>query len=168
MPNIIRITSLLCLSLLLSSCGFALRGSERPALPPGSDTVFIRSAQENSPLSQSVQTALQAQQLRLVTDANEASYVLQIGPEEFDSRAATVNGRATAAQYRYLLSAEISLSQNGVTLLEPERIIVENQLFFDSYNTAGSLQEEDLVRQEMRQQFAQQLLSRLRALAAAQ
>ncbi|MCB1648741.1 MAG: hypothetical protein H7A05_01500 [Pseudomonadales bacterium] len=168
MPNIIRIASLFCLSLLLSSCGFALRGSERPALPPGSDTVFLRSAQENSPLSQSVQTALQAQQLRLVADASEAAYVLQIGPEEFDSQAATVNGRATAAQYRYLLSAEVSLSQNGVTLLEPERIIVENQLFFDSYNTAGSLQEEDLVRQEMRQQFAQQLLSRLRALAAAQ
>ena len=117
MPNIIRIASLFCLSLLLSSCGFALRGSERPALPPGSDTVFLRSAQENSPLSQSVQTALQAQQLRLVADASEAAYVLQIGPEEFDSQAATVNGRATAAQYRYLLSAEVSLSQNGVTLL---------------------------------------------------
>ncbi|MCB1664292.1 MAG: hypothetical protein KDI28_00815 [Pseudomonadales bacterium] len=166
MRHMIRIASLLVLALLLTGCGFALRGSERPAPPPGADTVFIRSAQENSPLSQSVQTALQAQQLRIVPDAAQATYVLQIGAEEFDTRAATVNGRARAAEYRYLLSAEVSLTQGETTLLAPERILVENQLFFDSYNTAGSIQEEDLVRQEMRQQFAQQLLSRLRALAA--
>lgn len=165
MRHMIRIASLLSLLLLLTGCGYTLRGSERSAPPPGADTVFVDSAQENSPLSQSVQSALQAQQLRIVTDATQATYILQIGPEEFDARTATVNGRARAAEYRYLLSAEVSLTQGQTILLSPERILVENQLFFDSYNTAGSIQEEDLVRQEMRQQFAQQLLSRLRALA---
>lgn len=165
MPRPLRIIALFCLSLLLVACGFALRGSEpMTALPAAS--VYIRSPQENSPLVQSLQSALQAQQMQITSSAAQATYVLELGREDFNAQTATVNGRARAAQYAYQLSTQVSLQRNGEVLLAPERLQVENQLFFDSFNTAGSLQEEDLVRAEMRTQLVNQILSRLRAAAA--
>ena len=166
MKALLRTTSLVLLSLILSSCGFALRGSASSTSTLSIETVFVESSQENGPLTQLLQTALVNAQIQLVTSAPLAKYVVSIGPEEFNSTAATVNGRARAAQYTLRLGIEIALDMQGQTLLPRERLIVERSYFEDTANIAGSTREADILHNEMRQELVNQIMNRLRAITA--
>jgi len=166
MKALLRATSLVLISLTFASCGFALRGSESTALSP--ETVFVRSSQENAQLTQALQASLMEAQLQLVDSASQAHYVVSVGPEDFSSSTATVNGRARAAQYTLRLSVELALDMQDQNLLQAERIAVERSYFEDTANIAGSTREADILRDEMRQELVNQILNRLRVVAAAQ
>lgn len=158
-----RIFASALIALILSSCGFALRGANSG--PISNDAVYLQSAQENSALTQGLTTALSNAQLRMVDSMQSAHYVLQIGAEEFSSRTSTVNGRARAAQYNLQLSTRISLSQGGNELLTDEPLSVERSYFEDTANIAGSTQEIEILQQEMRRELVEQVMRRLRAAA---
>lgn len=166
MKALIRATSLALISLTLVSCGFALRGSGSTAMSP--ENVFVRSAQDNGPLTQALQTSLVNAQMRLVESPSQANYIVSIGQEEFSTTTATVNGRARAAQYTLRLSVELALDRQDQNLLPAERIIVERSYFEDTANIAGSTREADILHDEMRQELIDQILNRLRVVTATQ
>ena len=158
-----RTATILLIALILTSCGFALRGTTNA--PISNDTVYVQSAQANSPLTQALTAALVQAQLRLVDSERSANYVLQLSAETFDSRTSTVNGRARAAQYNLQLGTQVSLSQRGAQLLSDEALSVERSYFEDSANIAGSTQEIEVLQEEMRRELVEQIMSRLRAAA---
>ena len=166
MKALLHATSLVLFSLTLAGCGFSLRGSASPALSP--ESVFVRSAQENGQLSQALQTSLVNAQMQLVQTASQARYVVSVGQEDFSTTAATVNGRARAAQYTLRLSVELALDTQEQNLLAPERLSVERSYFEDTANIAGSTREADILHNEMRQELVDQILNRLRVVTAAQ
>lgn len=166
MKALLRATSLALLTLTLAGCGFALRGSGSAALSP--ETVFVRSAQDNAPLAQALQASLVNAQMQLVETAAQANYLVSIGPEEFSTTTATVNGRARAAQYTLHLSVELALDRQDRNLLQAQRILVERSYFEDTANIAGSTREADILHEEMRQELVNQILNRLRVASAAQ
>lgn len=166
MKALLRATSLTLISLSLVSCGFALRGSGNTSLLP--ETVFVRSAQENTLLSLALQSALTAAQMQLVDSASQAHYIVAVGQEEFSTTTATVNGRARAAQYTLRLSVELALDRQGRNLLPAERLLVERSYFEDTANIAGSTREADILQNEMRQELVNQILNRLRVVASTQ
>lgn len=163
MKTLFRLISLTLFSTLLMSCGFTLRGSGVASLSP--ESVYIQSPQNNTPLTLALESALQSAQMEIVQSATTAHYILSVGPELFNSTAATVNGRARAAQYTLQLSVEIALENQEGTLLAPERLIVERSYFEDTANIAGSTQEAEILRAEMRQDMVNQMMNRLRAVA---
>lgn len=157
----LRIFTLIFATFILSSCGFALRGSNSAII--SNDTVYVQSTQDSSALTQALTSALNDAQLRIVDSASSAHYVLQISDEELSSRTTTVNGRARAAQYNLQLSTRISLSQRGTVLLEDEPLDVERSYFEDTANIAGSTQEIEILQEEMRRELVEQVMRRLRA-----
>lgn len=165
MKTPLRIISIVIVSLILTSCGFALRGSGNSALTP--ETVYVRSPQENAPLTLALQESLANAQMQLVETAEQANYVVSIGPEEFSSITSTVNGRARAAQYTLRLGVEIALDKQAQSLLAAERLIVERSYFEDTANIAGSTREADILHNEMRQELVNQILNRLRVVSEA-
>ncbi len=165
MKALLRATSLVLISLVFTGCGFSLRGSESTSLAP--ETVFVRSAQENSQLPQGLQAALVDAQMQLAESAAQARYIVSVGQEDFNTSTATVNGRARAAQYTLRLSVELALDMQDQNLLAVERIAVERSYFEDTANIAGSTREADMLRDEMRQELVNQILNRLRVVAAA-
>lgn len=152
--------SLILLSLVLASCGFALRGNNAATLSP--ETVFVRSAQESGVLTQKLRESFRNANLQLVPSAVEANYVVSVGAEEFASTTATVNGRARAAQYTLRLSVELTLDRQNQNILPTERLMVERSYFEDTANIAGSTRESDILREEMQQELVNQILNRLR------
>ena len=166
MKALLRASSLILISLTLANCGFALRGSDGSTLSP--ETVYVRSAQENGPLAQALQTSLVNAQMQLVDTAPQAHYIVSIGQEEFNTTTATVNGRARAAQYTLRLSVELALDMQAQNLLPTERLMVERSYFEDTANIAGSTREADILHNEMRQELVNQILNRLRVVTAAQ
>ncbi len=164
MPSIFRFCLLLSIGTLVSSCGFALRGSDLN--PLAEQTLSLVSDQANSPLTAAIVQTLQAERIQVMSTEGSATYQLHVGEETFLKQASTVNGRARAAQYHVVLSAPVALERQGEVLLTQETLSVERDLFFDSFNAAGSLEEEALLLEEMRRQFAVILLRRLQALAS--
>lgn len=166
MKALLRATNLFLISLTLASCGFALRGSNNTT--PSSETVFVRSSQENGLLTQALQDSLVNAQMQLVTTATQAHYIVSVGEEEFNTTTATVNGRARAAQYTLRLSVELALDRQDQNLLPAERLMVERSYFEDTANIAGSTREADILRNEMRQELVNQILNRLRVVTSGQ
>lgn len=164
MKALLRASSLVIIALTLASCGFALRGSGGTALSP--ETVYVQGAQENDLLTQALQASLVNAKMQLADSATQAHYIVSVSQEEFNTTTATVNGRARAAQYTLRLSVELALDMQGQNLLPAERLMVERSYFEDTANIAGSTREAEILHNEMRQELVNQILNRLRVVAA--
>ena len=164
MKVLLRATSFALIALILTDCGFALRGSGNASLSP--ETVFVRGAQENDLLTQALQTSLVNARMQLAETPSQALYIVSVSQEEFNTTTATVNGRARAAQYTLRLSVELALDMQGQNLLPAERLMVERSYFEDTANIAGSTREADILHNEMRQELVNQILNRLRVVTS--
>jgi len=161
MNAILRYATLIGLSLVLSACGFALRGTQQA--PVAIDTVVLR-GDVSSALTRQLREALESVGVTTVI-AQSANYVLTIGPEQLNSRTLSVNGRAQAAQYELQMAVEATLERGDTLLLPPEIISVERSYFEDTANIAGSNAERELLQNEMRQELVDRLVRRLAAAA---
>lgn len=153
------------LVLLLSSCGYSLRGSD--VLSSKFDSVLLNSQQANSEFSRLLRRSLEIADVA-VTSANsdsvdEQQLVLDIGNEQIISRPVSVNPRARAAQYELRLSVVISLRRSGEQLISPETLSVERSYFEDIENIAGTQEEVEIISSEMRRELVNQLMRRLAA-----
>ncbi len=147
--------------MLLSACGFALRGSEQARLP---FALSLNLQQENAPFSRNLRSALQSAGVEIV---DSAAYRLSVGEEQHDIRPISVTGRASAAQYELRSTVRVSIANpEGETIFGPESIAVEKTYFEDVANIAGSNMEIELLRTEMRQELVDQLVRRLQAVPA--
>ena len=154
-------SAVIALLALLSSCGFALRGT----LPQSAELpqVLIRGA-ESDRLSSAVSEALAAAGVDIVSGAANADALqLTLTPEQLDRRAVSVNSRARAAQYELSLSTEISLQQGETLLLNAEPASVQSEYFEEIENLAGTQDEIRLLTEEMRSRLVQQIIRRLTA-----
>src|SRR5690606_2687307 len=80
MNAILRYVTLVGLALLLSACGFALRGSQQA--PVAIDTVVLR-GDVSSALTRQLREALESVGVTTVI-AQSANYVLTVGPERLN------------------------------------------------------------------------------------
>lgn len=148
-------------SLLLSACGFHLRGT-------GVDDIALKelhvSARDNNgPTHQSVMEALR---INGVTVSSAAPYHLQLLDEPQQRRALSHASRSTPAEYelRHRLVYQISNSA-GHALVGPETLTAERNYVRDRDNVTGSREEEVLLQREMRNDLTRQLMFRLARLS---
>ncbi|MDP1930143.1 MAG: LPS assembly lipoprotein LptE [Gammaproteobacteria bacterium] len=151
------------MSLVLAGCGFALRGSEQTAMPI--TTVELRAMQQNSPFMQQLRDALANADVSTSPAGGSATYILSVGEEQTSTRTASVNSRARAAQYDLQLAVSVQLDGAGITVFGPETLSVQRSYYEDIANIAGSNEEMELLRTEMRRELVEQLLRRLRVAA---
>lgn len=149
------------LSLLLSGCGFQLRGM-------GTGTVNLQELQLESrnnfsELHQGLEQALEDNGVRVTANA---PFSLQLLAEETERVAVSYTSRSAPAEYELTnhLLFQISDSQ-GRALVGPETLTARRIFVTDRDNITGSNEEQALLQVEMRRDLIRQVLFRLSSLS---
>lgn len=151
------------LAVLLSACGFHLRGTGTTELAIKELDLSARNAYG--------ETVTQLRQVLESSGVNVhpgAPYKLVLVNESETQRAASYAGSSGSAEYQLnnVLSYEI-LGHNNVSLLN-DKLEVQKIYVHDSNNLTGSDEEASEIRREMRRETVQQMVLRLQLLSPAQ
>lgn len=152
------------LYLILSGCGFHLRGTSSVALPPELSTLRVTMGGAGyPPLLVEVRNALLALgSVRLTDDVSASVPVLQLNSESSTSQVLAIDssGRISA----YLLNFRVDYSLIGADkkpLLQNQSVKLQREYGFDRLNVLASEKQNEFLQSEMRRDVAQQILRRL-------
>ncbi|MDY7562005.1 LPS assembly lipoprotein LptE [Pseudomonas sp. 10B1] len=151
------------LAVLLSACGFQLRGTGTTELTIKELDVSARDAYGP--------TVVQLTQMLKNSGVNVhqgAEYKLVLVSEGEVSRAASYNGSSRSAEYELTDTVNYEIRGSRSLLLLEDKVQVQKIYVQDSNNLMGSDQEAAQVRKEMRAQLVQNLVMRLQLLTPTQ
>lgn len=150
--------TLLGASLLLSACGFQLRGA---GIDNGMslDALHVSAQNNHSPTRQQVLDALRSNG---VSVRGSAPYHLQLLAEPQYRRAVSSGSRSAPAEYELRQELVFQITNSaGQPLVGPETLSAQRAYVSDRDNLVGSSEEEALLQREMRQDLTRQLMFRL-------
>ena len=148
------------LALVLTSCGFELRGQNARAETLGLYPISVVSSAPNSEFASQLRTSL----LRLgarVVGPSEATLILQVGTERFEQRNLSLTARARAAELEIRASVTFSLQLGERWLVEGETLTVVDQMLNDPLNVVGKTEELRLLQAELRTTLVEALTRRI-------
>lgn len=152
-------TLILCTLLLMSACGYHLRGSH--GLPEAYKSVYFQGA--SSHLKKSVRRALRSSDGFLVSNAGESDIVIQIVKEEMDKRSLSLSPTGRATEYELAYKLHYSLYDTaGKKIAEPQKIEIIKNYFNDQEDILAKNKEEQVIRNEIYQKAAQTIFNRAR------
>jgi LPS-assembly lipoprotein len=146
--------------LLLSACGFQLRGAAQ--LP--FSTIFVQAA-PTSPFATQVRRAVQAGSSTRLTNAPEqAEVLLQILNEAQEKQILSLSGGGRVSEYllRYRVSFRLTDSKNREHIPASEIVLQRDFSYSDDQALAKESEEAQLYR-DMRNDAVQQLVRRLQS-----
>ncbi|SFB44076.1 LPS-assembly lipoprotein [Pseudomonas sp. NFIX10] len=151
------------LAVLLSACGFQLRGTGTTELAIKELDLRARDA-----YGETVKMLRQTLENSGVKVYNGAPYKLVLASEQQSQRSLSYAGAGRSAEYELtnVLNYEIH-GQNDLTLLD-DKLQVQKVYLHDGNNITGSEQESIEVRGEMRRELVQRMMLRLQQLSPAQ
>ena len=154
-------SALICgVLLLLTGCGFALRGSD--ALPESLQRFYIEAPVD---LARELEVLLAGNARQITGDATTADAVVKAGAERFQRRVLSVNpetGKEREVELAYGVDVSVT-NAAGETLLSSQRLRLVRDFVFDSDEIIGKSREQTVLREEMRKDAAQQIVWRLSA-----
>ncbi len=164
-PQALRLALLGLAVGLLAGCGFQLRGTgAMQDLPP----LYLHGDQR-SETWQRVQRSLDLSGAELVSEPDARAWRVRIANERESERTLTVTDRALAADFELTLEVEYEVRDAADDVLRSlSRAEVSRVYRLDPDNVAGSARERELLRGEMAQELAQQVLGALSSLARQQ
>mgnify|MGYP000170714643 CR=1 FL=1 len=152
---------LLLLSLLVSGCGFQLKGSVATSHSTiQGQSIRLISNEPRSELTVALSQELQrAGALRL--DTTDASLILQLGPEIVARRNLSLTVQGRSAEVELTMSSDVSLTHKASMTTTESTATVVRQFLNDPNNVVGSTEEMRLLQHEMRADLAAQIVRRL-------
>jgi LPS-assembly lipoprotein len=158
-----RYLTIALLLLLLSGCGFHLRGSV--VLPPTMARTHIV-AERAAALGYELEGILTAAGGEVVRERAQATAILTLHEERLSSRVLTLDAQGRASGQVLTLLASFSMVDGaGAVVAEREGVRIEREFIFDPDNVLAQGGETAQLHGEMRRQAAQQILRRVRALS---
>lgn len=156
-----RSTLLLILVLLLSACGFHLRGYNQNGTEYNFRTLYLKTASE-TPFTSELRINLELTKVTLATSPAEADLVLDIVSESTDKQIIALSGAGQVREFqlRYKVSLRAYDSKQN-DWLNADEILLQRSLTFDDSQILAKEQEEAMLLQEMRSDAVQQVLRRL-------
>ncbi len=151
------------LALLLSACGFQLRGTGETNF--ALEQINLQARNSYGETARQLEELLKDNGVRVHTGA---PYTLDLVSEQNHQRTASYTSAARSAEYELtsVLAYEFRGPQN--TVLLQDRVEVQKVYVHDSNNLISSDQEANQLRQEMRRELLQQLSMRIRGVTPAQ
>ncbi len=147
------------LALLMSGCGFHLRGAVE--YPPAMKQTYI-DGNANSAVVRDLRLNLEASGAHVVESPQAAGATLHMLSERFDRRVLSVSSQAQVSEYELIYYVQFSVTRaDGVQLLAPQEIKVVREYRYDPNQVLGSSSEETLLQQEMQRDVSQLILRRL-------
>jgi LPS-assembly lipoprotein len=149
---------LLALTLLLSGCGFHLRGQD--ALPDDIRQVYVRAP---GALADQIEVHLSSNAVGRARVRSDADVVLTVHSERFDRRVLSVDPDTGKEQESELLYVTVfsATRDDGTVLLERGRLSLLRDYVLDPNAVIGKSHEEGVLRDELRRDAARQILRRL-------
>ena len=153
-----RTKIILCFFLLLTACGYHLRGDIE--LPKGMENIYVESA--SGSLQQEMRNALKSSQGKIVTSAAEAGTVIKVAKEDTNTRVMSLNSAGRANQYQLTYRVLFSIhDSSGKVLLPDQNINIKREYFNDQTDILGKGNEEGVIRAEMYKQAVDSMISRI-------
>lgn len=149
---------LLCLTCLLASCGFHLRGTQN-AVAADFNTIHISA---NGEMLALLRRGFQRANKEVTTTASAAEYSLVVSGIRNSRRAVATTSNISVAEYELVQAVEVRLLANDrVEVIPAVRVATERSYSFDNENLESSSEEEALLREEMRRDLSEQILRRV-------
>ena len=155
-----RLAACLLATIGLTGCGFHLRGEQK--LP--FDTIFINTP-PNSPLGATLSRQIRAgTETRTVSQASQASVVLEILGEQRDKEILTLNAQGRAVEYKLIYRLRFRLHDGkGREYIAPTEMRAQRDISINDSQVLSKESEESLLYRDMQTDLVQQLLRRLAA-----
>jgi len=157
----LKMLTLISTTLLLSACGFALRGTAE--LPASLQPLYVENVDGSSPMGRELLRVLANNKVALADEAANNQYSLAVGSETSSERALSVNANARAGEYELTLGTSYQLRRNGVSAGEVVPLQLSKVYLADPENAIAKTEEAELIRTEMRRELALLIMRRLQA-----
>ena len=153
MKNLIIFASL---SLLLSACGWQLRGFTGKARHSQPERLHLVVEDSKAPLAKSIKQ----QMVRMkIADTVNAKLALVIEKEEVDRRPLAVTDTGVTAQYQLIYTVHYHYEDKAAEFALPSRKVVSWRSYdFDAQLIVSKAQEELALLDEMREELSQRIL----------
>ncbi len=151
----------LSLLLVLTGCGFQLRGDYD--LPPLLERVVVTGPQF---LRDELLVGLRASDVEVVGSRQEATAIIEIGRERFSERVLSVDpdtGRSREFEVALAVNFKVE-APDGAVVAPNQTVALQRDYVFDEDAILGKSRERGVLREEMRRDAAQQILLRLQGL----
>lgn len=151
--------NLVILSLLISSCGFHLRGFID--MPAWLNDVAIILESANHDLGPMLTAQLEAYHIRVSNDPQNAHYWLIIEQDHEDQQLISVSSSTTPRQYQLLYTVQFKLQEAKGKVITAGRVTTSRQLTVNSNRILGSNDEENTLKHEMRRDAVIKIMNRI-------
>lgn len=152
---------ILVLALVLSACGFQLRGSYH--LPW--ETLAIGGVAENSELYFQIKRGIEAgSPTKVVADARQANASLVILRNDQHKSILSLSAKGLVREFQLTRTLAFRVQDtSGRELVPTNQIVLQREMTFDDERIFAKEAEEGMIWREMQQDMVQQLLRRLAA-----
>lgn len=158
MRTVSRMIALLLTALLLTACGFHLRG--QAGMP--FTTLYLDAANPNTPLIVDLRRNLEANKVKLVNKADQADVVLNIVSEIPDKQILTLGGSGRVSEFQLIYRVSLRAYDNQLRDWIPaEEMVLRRDYSYDDTKILAKEAEEALLYQTMRSDMVQQIVRRL-------
>lgn len=152
---------LIC-TLLLSACGFHLRGMT--VAPKWLDNVAIMSPIEHTEFISILKSQFESYKIYVNPNPEHATYWLALNQVAFQQKIISVGSSTNSRQYQLTMLVNFTVQTKKGKIIQPEQQVqVTRQFTANNNRILGSNYEESLITKEMRQEAASQVLKRISA-----
>jgi LPS-assembly lipoprotein len=149
-------------ALLLSACGFHLRGTA--PLPQEMSVTYISGTSEFGPLYDDFRKALESRSARVTPDRSEATAVLSILEDKSGTDVQTVNLGGKAIEYRLSRTVQFEVTTaDGHLLVDSQSITQSRVVQFNVEGLLGSEREGETIRAELQRDVVNLAMLRIAA-----
>ena len=158
----LKVTLVVGFVVLLSACGFKLRGSVD--LPPVLQDVYIESANPFTGMARAMRIELQTAGANVLEDKDSATAILVIHHERSENRVLSVGSSGRATEYELYNEVGFSLrDREGKQLVKPQTLRQTGNLVFDENEVLGKISEAEGIHRQIRANLARQAIMRISA-----
>lgn len=152
--------TLLIISLILTSCGFHLRGFID--MPTGLHNVCIIVESANRDLAPLLKEQLNAYHIQALSDPKQADYWLVIEEDSEEQHITSISSSTTPRQYQMTYQVKFKFQEaNGKDIIPATHVTSIRQLTVNSNRILGSNDEENTLKREMRRDAVLQIIDRI-------
>lgn len=140
--------SCLCLLvLMLSACGFQVRGIGN--FPSGMAAVYVDTANRHSPFYSELTTRIRSSELELKKERGDADTVIRILNDETGRRPLTVSARNVPREFEVFYLVNYSVAIKDEEVLSEQRLVLTRNYTYDETEVLGKAREEELLRRAL-------------------
>ena len=148
--------ALCLLGLLLAACGFHLQG--HTPLPAQVKTPYLEAPDRQSEFVQSLRHELLSNGAQLMQEKGKASAVISILQDQMTRRVVSVSAANQPNQYEITYTVRVSVTAGDKELLPPQEVTETRTFSFSEPLLLAKGHEEDVLREDMARDLADQVM----------